>query len=122
MDLEKDTWQPKVLAAAAGQVCAVTVSAGYVDTVERDLLVFSGRRSLCVTPECPQHSVPCISPVSNTDVAAEQRPSCCLWLRGHTSESCNKKRRAEGSTQHKICIELLVLNEKFQLGNLLPLT
>lgn len=34
MDLGKDTWQPEVLAAAAGQVCAVTLSAGSVDPVE----------------------------------------------------------------------------------------
>lgn len=64
MDLEKDTWQPEVLAAAvaAGQVCAVTVSAGSVTPLETDLLVFSSRRSLCVTPECLQHSVPCALP------------------------------------------------------------
>lgn len=123
MDLGKETWQPKVLAAAAGQVCAVTLSAGSVDPVERDLLVFSGRRNLSVTPECLQHSVPCISPgVKHWCGWRAARPSCSLWLRGHTSESCNTKRRAEGSAQRKICIKLLVLHEKFQLGNLLPLT
>lgn len=42
VDLKKDTWQLKVLAVAvaAGQLCAVTLSAGSVNPMERDLLVF----------------------------------------------------------------------------------
>lgn len=73
MDLGKDTWQPKVLAAAAGLVCAVTVSAGFVSPVETDVLVFRGRRSLCVTLSVSSTQCPASHPVLNADVAGEQR-------------------------------------------------
>lgn len=39
----------------------------------------------------------------------------------YMSESLTIKRRGERSVYHKICIKLLVLSEKLQLGNLLSL-